>query len=210
VPPPPSLVAATWRPRFVSAVAAGTGIPELVVWAWLYAENGPSGNPLNIGPGRDYGSPDAAARAVVDLLHSNPAYAPILRAAKSGDDRAVLDAITRSPWDAGHYRGGALLRGTYKRAESEHGGGGGGGIDLNAGLLENLGIDPLAPVERATSSIEEWVQRKALLSLVYVGLTGAALVLILAGLNAATGASGIARGYLGARAARGAGDVIPF
>jgi hypothetical protein len=67
-----------------------------------------------------------------------------------------------------------------------------------------------APVERATSSIEEWVQRKALLSLVYVGLTGAALVLILAGLNAATGASGIARGYLGARAARGAGDVIPF
>jgi hypothetical protein len=103
---------------FIAKVHGATGIDSRVLTAWTTIENGPAGNPLNIGPGRNYGDQAGAATATINLLRTSGSYAPILRAASQGDVNAQLQAIAVSPWDANHYRGdsqtvGASLRGVY-------------------------------------------------------------------------------------------------
>jgi hypothetical protein len=147
--------------RFAYIVARGSGLSWKVVEAWVLAEQGPNGNPLNIGPGRDYGSPDKAAEATIKTLR-DPRYKPVILSQK-GSDTDQLRAIAASPWDANHYRGaggsqGSLLLGTYKRVTgtpppgisgttlsipggpSVHVGGGDGIL----GGVENVGVKLLA------------------------------------------------------------------
>jgi hypothetical protein len=132
---------------FIQQVAAKTGLNALVVWAWALAEGGPSGNPLNLRPGTNYGSPQAAANAVATQINSGSTSTMIRAAAKSGNPRAQLQAIIASPWDAGHYSGsasaapGSLLYGTYARvtaAASSSGGGITGGIVHAAGSVNGI------------------------------------------------------------------------
>src|SRR4051812_34131377 len=89
------------RQLFAQQVSRGTGLNQTVVESWVLAEGGPDGNPLNIGPGKNYGSPIDAAAAVVRLLHTNAAYAPVLRAAVD-TPQAQIDAIAASPWNGGY------------------------------------------------------------------------------------------------------------
>lgn len=206
--------AGVWQAQFLELVHDGTGIPRLVIRAWILAEGGPRTNPLNIGPGRNYASHIAAANATVELLRTSR-YAPILRAAAGGDDRAVLEAIIRSPWDAGHYAGaggsraGTLLYGTYARAKEE-GFSPSDVLEFPGEIAENVrGV--LEPVERAVHSAQEWLERKAKVALAYVGLTALALVLAVFGLERATGIVSAGASAAGARrGARGAEDPIPF
>jgi len=112
--------------EFALPLVAQTGLSLGVILAWMKAEGGPKDNPLNIGPGRHYGSPAAAARATSALLRTPP-YAAILRAAKSGNDSAQLHAIAWSPWNGGpraaptvHSTYESLLKRVYR--ELTHGG----------------------------------------------------------------------------------------
>jgi len=105
--------------QFINLVRVGTGLSFRVVVAWTTAEGGPTDNPLNIGPGRRYGSPTAAAAAVVALLRKDVTnrygYASILASAGKKDSDQ-LKAIVLSSWDAGHYGGaGQNLEATYNR-----------------------------------------------------------------------------------------------
>jgi murein DD-endopeptidase MepM/ murein hydrolase activator NlpD len=107
--------------QFVSGVAAGTGLDQGVLTAWVAQESGwnktkTDSNYLNIGPGRAYASVKEAIDATVKLLTGSKSYAPIL-AAKTPETQ--IDAITVSPWDAGHYgatQGKNRLRDTYNTA----------------------------------------------------------------------------------------------
>ncbi len=94
--------------EFARAVAKGTGLDFEVVLGWVQAEGGAKrpNNPLNIGgvKGPDYGSPDKAAAATVALLHTSR-YAPVLKAARTGDRNAQINAIAHSPWDQCNYQG---------------------------------------------------------------------------------------------------------
>jgi len=100
---------------FIRLVQAGTGLSFRVIYTWVKAEGGPDDNPLNIGPGNHYGSPTRAALATIALLRSPQGrkygYDKIL--ANARNDKAALQAIADSSWDAGHYGGGKLLADTY-------------------------------------------------------------------------------------------------
>lgn len=108
---------------FMRILRAGTGLSFATVWTWVASEGGPSDNPLNIGPGKHYGSPAKAAIATIALLRSPQGvgygYAAILAAGKtSGNvykkEALELKAISMSKWEATHYDNGAKLAGPYK------------------------------------------------------------------------------------------------
>lgn len=103
--------------RYAGAVSAGTGLDPTVVRAWIGLESGwgvtrAGHNYLNIGPGRTYASTDQAAAAVVSLINTSRYYSAI-RAAIPQGAVAQVEAIQASPWDAGHYAGGRLMK-VYK------------------------------------------------------------------------------------------------
>lgn len=76
----------------------------------MQAEGGPAGNPLNIGPGRNYGTSAAAAAAAAALVNSSHYYTGIRQAIQSHNAGMEVAAIKASPWDAGHYSNGVLDR----------------------------------------------------------------------------------------------------
>lgn len=92
--------------RFAWEVGGATGLNLIVIQCWVIAEGGPIDNPLNIGPGRHYGSLDSAALATIRVLHQSN-MSMILDAKGKGPD-AQIEAIKASPWDAGHYGNGSL------------------------------------------------------------------------------------------------------
>ena len=81
--------------------------------AWALAEGGPKDNPLNIGPGNDYGTVGKGARATADLLRE-PLYRKIKRSADDSDG-AQIKAIANSPWCTNCSGYGKLLRSTYSQ-----------------------------------------------------------------------------------------------
>jgi hypothetical protein len=212
----------TNQQRFAYEVARGTGLDWRVVEAWVLAENGPDGNPLNIGPGRNYGSVDKAANATISLLHTS-IYSAVLKSGKGSADQQ-LAAITSSPWDAGHYAGaggstpGTLLRGTYARLSGSPAPTISGshsqafpGAKYVAGAADAAAGDTqLASSETGLSGwagqLTGWVENKAAYGLAYVLLGGMAVALILIGLSRASGIT--PRSVLAARA--GAGGGIPY
>lgn len=100
--------------RFANVVIDRTGLSIRVVGAWALAEGGPNDNPLNIGPGREYGNAAGAARATARILRT-PVYAPILASALQPDPTQIR-AIARSPWcTACGRRYLRLLRAAYRR-----------------------------------------------------------------------------------------------
>jgi len=137
------------KEQFIDLVAQMSGLSRAVLSTWVQAEGGPNDNPLNIGPGRHYGSASNAAAATLRVLHQSN-MSMILRAAH-GSDQQQIDAIAYSPWDTGHtgldtavkrhYL--ALLTGVYKSITGHGfaGGGGGGGGGGGAGFLAGIGGD---------------------------------------------------------------------
>lgn len=212
---------------WVRRVADGTGISQAVVTAWVLAENGSPEktdprNPLNVQwrtQPKDYVS---SAQATVALLRQ-PKYAPVLAAARTGNDAATVAAIAASPWDACHYRGtnpdktcatnppGTLLNGTLERVKR---------IGVHGATTPGITLphipspsDAVNAVGDAVDRATSWLARESVVALAYVTLTVAALVLVLVGLMRATGITpAFARGALGERraAASSSGGDVPF
>jgi hypothetical protein len=101
---------------FAVLVSAGTGLSLRVVGGWALAEGGPDDNPLNIGPGRHFGSIEAGAKATIALL-STPLYKGIIASA-NGSDQQQLRGIAASSWcpGCGGYLG--LLQRTYESVQA--------------------------------------------------------------------------------------------
>jgi hypothetical protein len=166
---------------FGSLVVQGTGLRPDVVFAWILAEGGPRDNPLNIGPHRHFGDPRGAAKATVALLHT-PRYAPILRAAKSGDPNAQLHAIAASPWDAGHYGGdGRNLRGAFARVTKQ------ATVRGDVGRAAQSAVGAATGLGGAVHGAETFLERAGVLALLYVALTLLALLFVALGAARATG-----------------------
>lgn len=208
------------RRLFAQQVSRGTGLNELVVQSWVLAEGGPDGNPLNIGPGKNYGSPLDAAAAVVRLLHTNAAYAPILRSA-TNTPQAQIDAIAASPWNGGYHASAQthtdyrnLIRGVYQalggRASSTTSGGGLGGVTGAVGDAAGAVGDAVGGVfsgpEKWIKDAEGWAANAAVTGLAYLLLTVAALLLFALGISRALG---VPLPLPGPRAARMA-EEVPF
>lgn len=89
------------KAQFILALSARTGLSVNVVTAWVLAEGGADDNPLNIrrpdGGFGGFGSVDAAVKASYDTIH-NGLYGNLIRAARAGDERAQIDAITDGTW----------------------------------------------------------------------------------------------------------------
>jgi hypothetical protein len=177
--------------QFAEIVSKQTGLQLVTVLAWIHAERGPAGNPLNIGPGRDYRTPRLAAYATVDLLRK-PTYAPVLATAQTtSDPRSQLAAIAASPWDAGHYTAGrsvpagttlygalAAVAGSAAANKKDDGGFVPGFPDIGDINIPN----PVTAVTGVVGDGARWVETKAATGLAYVVLTFAALALIVMGL----------------------------
>ncbi len=203
------------KERFAELVASGTSLDLGVVRAWVLAEGGPVDNPLNIkgnGPVRRYGSADAAAAATIANLRT-PTYAHVLEAARSGNVQSQLHAIVVSPWDAGHYRNGTLLAGTYARVTA-----------AGDTTTKNPGDPTLAawydprdwhvPDLNPLDNVASWLQNKAATGFLYAAFTVASGALVFVGLASALGRSpgelvaGAASVTPSGRAAKAA--AIPF
>jgi hypothetical protein len=177
------------KTQFVRTVASLTGLEPAVVAAWVIAEGGPDTNPLNIGPGRNYGSAEQAARATANLINRSRHYGGIRAAARTEDPEREIAAIVASPWDVDHYRGlgapagtpvGTLLRGTYERIAGD-----GGQLDVDIPTPGDVADAVTEPIVEAAAGVQAWVQEKAALALAYVlltGLSGALFVLGVRGL----------------------------
>lgn len=88
-------------------------LPMSVCETWVRAEGGPPGNPLNIGPGGDFGA--NAPQATANFITNNSNYAGVVQAGKQNKGPvAILLAIGASPWDECHYTGGSLAAGCGK------------------------------------------------------------------------------------------------
>lgn len=201
--------------QFASIVAKGTGLQLATVYAWMRAEGGPVGNPLNIGPGDNYGSAPAAAAATVKALHE-PAYQAVLTtAAGTTDPTTELTAIADSPWDTG--RAGPkpaylhLLLGSLAANQK----------DAWPLPLSTAPADNLLPAGTAgwvsgitagwVSGITGWLTQESATALSYVVLTLLGLALVLFGLLDTFGYSPRRVVTAPARAlAAGGGDDIPF
>ncbi len=198
-----------WRVQFAELVAKGTGLEPAVVLAWTYVENAGQNNPLGLKPGgrlADYGSTEAAAKATVRNL-LRPLYAPVIRAARTDDARAQIEAIAASPWvgpedpnKGKRYRD--MLLGRYRMVKDE-------GVQLSDVS------DPVTNVVYAATGwagdLTGWAENKAVTALAYLLLTGGALALIVLGLLRAlgTGPRELA-GMVASRRAAPAGGDIPF
>lgn len=84
---------------FCYEVAKLTGLSLRVLGAWCLAEGGPDYNPLNIGPGADFGSPQGAAKATSKTLHGS-LYKGVLSSTNESDQKQIK-AIVASPWNPG-------------------------------------------------------------------------------------------------------------
>jgi hypothetical protein len=99
--------------KFTAILVGKTGLSPRVVAGWTLAEGGPKDNPLNIGPGRRYGTVGKGARATAKNLRTD-LYRGIMRSVKRADRRQI-DAIVSSPWCPGCKGYRKLLRSTYRR-----------------------------------------------------------------------------------------------
>jgi hypothetical protein len=101
--------------KFSDLVADKTKLSLRVMGAWSLAEGGPNDNPLNIGPGNDYGTVGKGARATAQLLR-DPMYRKIKRSAGAKDGQQIK-AIANSPWCTNCRGYGKLLRSTYSQVK---------------------------------------------------------------------------------------------
>ena len=99
--------------KFVNLVSGDTDLSLRVLGAWTLAEGGPRDNPLNIGPGKRFGSVSGGARATSQLLRESN-YRKILASA-SRPDRDQISAIARSSWCPGCSGYERLLKRTYRQ-----------------------------------------------------------------------------------------------
>lgn len=221
---------------FARKLSKRTGLKEVVVTAWVYAECGPRTNPLGVSPaGRvaEYRSLGEGLNATVRTLN-NGRYENVLRAARRNASPVdQLKAIASSPWATDpQYEtkllgslaslegvdedvstrdvitaGAAVLTGRAAR---------GGSRALGKGKVGKVGKGVAggavaAGVLSATGWLDDllrFVQEKAALTLAYVVLTLAAAVLFVLGLSRV---SGVGPGALRpAPAATSQGGDIPF
>ena len=102
--------------KFVKLVSGRTDLSLRVVGAWTLAEGGPKDNPLNIGPGRRYGTVRRGAKATTRLLSGSSLYRRVI--ASAGDpDPLQIRAIAKSPWCPGCRGYERLLKRTYRSVE---------------------------------------------------------------------------------------------
>lgn len=111
---------------FAAEVAKGTGMDFYTIEGWAKAEGGPTGNPLNLNPGTDYGSEHAAAVATIanlktplykDVLAHNDPSPPLNYAMYPGGYKgedvfiaAQAHAIAQSPWNNPKQKGSASAK----------------------------------------------------------------------------------------------------
>lgn len=113
IPPPPSDISPQGASYEVMAayLARATGLDYTIAYDWLRSEGSViPGNPLGLTGGGHFltfptwqAGMDAIARTIATL----PYYAGIRAAIKSANPSAQRAAIIASPWDKGHYAGGA-------------------------------------------------------------------------------------------------------
>ena len=101
--------------KFSDLVSDKTRLSLRVMGAWALAEGGPKDNPLNIGPGNNYGTVGKGAKATSQLL-SDPLYRKIKRSAGDSDGQQIK-AIANSPWCTNCRGYGKLLRNTYSQVK---------------------------------------------------------------------------------------------
>lgn len=118
--------------------------------AWTKAEGGPIDNPLNIGPGRRYGSEAAAARATISLINGSSYYKGIRAAALTGNGDKQIAAIKASPWDASHYSNGVLDR-TWAEEKD-----GGISIGLQWPPIQGIGGPGLPDIDNPFSTLTQF------------------------------------------------------
>ncbi len=99
--------------KFSEQLASKTDLSLRVVGAWTLAEGGPKDNPLNIGPGRRYGTVGKGVRATATLLRHS-LYRGVM-ASVDEPDGLQIKAIAASPWCPGCRGYKRLLRSTYER-----------------------------------------------------------------------------------------------
>lgn len=97
--------------KFSESLADRTDLSLRVVGAWTLAEGGPKDNPLNIGPGRRYGTVGKGVRATATLLRHS-LYRKVM-ASTDDPDGVQIKAIAASPWCPGCRGYKRLLRSTY-------------------------------------------------------------------------------------------------
>lgn len=101
--------------KFSEKLAGQTDLSLRVVGAWTLAEGGPKDNPLNIGPGKRYGTVNKGVRATATLLQHS-LYSDVM-ASVNEPDKSQIDAIVASPWCPGCRGYKRLLNSTYKAVE---------------------------------------------------------------------------------------------
>ncbi len=101
--------------KFSGLVSKKTRLSLRVMGAWSLAEGGPKDNPLNIGPGKRFGTVGNGAKATTHLLHE-ARYRKILRSRKLSDGMQIK-AIANSPWCPGCHGYGRLLHHAYKQVK---------------------------------------------------------------------------------------------
>jgi hypothetical protein len=198
------------RDSFARGVAAKTGLSIAVIHAWMnaegaYARNGTGHfNYLNLQPSSNAGVPegrspggfatfrnvDDAVTATVNVLRQ-PNMRPILNA-RNANDRAQIQAIAASPWDANHYRGkggtiGSTLLAAYRSVV------GSGPITPGAASVIGTGLPGLPDVGGYISQATSWAEGAALRALAYVVLTVVAIALFVLGLERTLGPSPLTR-----------------
>lgn len=136
----------SWQQSFADRVAQLTGLDVATVLGWEQVEGGPADNPLNIGPGRHYGTTDAAAAATGALLNT-PLYSDVELVAHRhyANENARLQAqavaIAASPWNDPN-GAGSMSRSSYANAiytDAQHAGGSSGGGGIGGAILGGIG-----------------------------------------------------------------------
>lgn len=98
--------------KFCYGVAGGTGLSLAVVAAWTVLEGGPCYNPLNIGPGHNFGDVDGAIKNSVELIKSDT-YTMIMNSVGKSDGDQIA-AIVSSPWCPGCAGYESQIRSVYE------------------------------------------------------------------------------------------------
>jgi len=155
--------------------------------AWQGVYEGVVGSP-KYGDFVRYKTPEDGARAYARLMKKDPAYYGVREAISSKNPQDQLEAIIRSPWDAGHYtpdgtnQVGKKLRDVYdsvlKAIVGEDGGGGGGG----GGSTPPIEDDVSEPIEEEDSTWTDHLWRPVKDNAMKAFWLVAALVLGLVGL----------------------------
>lgn len=171
--------------EYAGRLAAATGLDRRVAIAWIGAESGwgitrPGHNYLNVGPGRTYPSVAEAAAAAARLVNTSGLYAGIRQAIGRGP-RAQLDAIVRSPWDAGRYEAtigpdGQVTSLLHRVYDQLTGGGGVISVQLPGAdeFLPGGDLNPVTPGFPLTPLIPDSLQGRAGSALGrLLGVTGA-------------------------------------